>query len=98
MPAYVIARINVTDPEPYEKYKALAPIAIKKYGGEYLTRGGAMTTLEGPEETLRVVVLRFPDYEKAQAFYDSPEYKVARDAREHAAEGQFIVLDGYIPE
>lgn len=98
MPAYMLARINVKDPAQYEEYKALAPIAIKKYGGEYLTRGGEMETLEGPEETMRVVILKYPDMATARAFYDSPEYKKARDARAGAAEGQFVILEGYSPE
>ncbi|PJK29528.1 DUF1330 domain-containing protein [Minwuia thermotolerans] len=94
MAAYVIARVNVTDPEKYENYKALAPAAIKKYGGEYLARGGALATLEGDEETRRVVVLRFADMKAAQAFYDSPEYQAAKKEREGAADGQFIVVEG----
>ena len=94
MPAYMIARINVTDPEKYDVYKSLAPIAIKKYGGRYLTRGGAMETLEGAEETQRMVVLEYPDMATAKAFYDSPEYRKARDARKNAAEGQFVLLEG----
>lgn len=98
MPAYMVARINVTDPVQYEQYKALAPIAIKEYGGEYLTRGGEMETMEGRPETLRVVLLKFPDMDKARGFYNSPEYKKARDARAEAAEGQFVLLDGYSPE
>jgi len=98
MPAYMVARINVKDPVQYERYKALAPIAIKKFGGEYMTRGGEMETLEGPEETLRVVLVKFPGMDEARAFYDSPEYKKARDAREGAAEGQFVILDGFTPE
>jgi len=98
MSAYMVARVNVKDPAQYEEYKALAPIAINKYGGEYLTRGGAMETLEGPEETLRVVLVKFKDMDTARAFYNSPEYTKARDAREGAAEGQFVILDGYNPE
>ncbi|MEH6405582.1 MAG: DUF1330 domain-containing protein [Sneathiella sp.] len=98
MAAYMVARINVTDPVQYEQYKILAPVAIKEYGGEYLTRGGAMETLEGQKETLRVVLLKFPNMDKARGFYNSPEYKKARDARAEAAEGQFILLDGYSPE
>ncbi|MCR9214896.1 MAG: DUF1330 domain-containing protein [Proteobacteria bacterium] len=94
MAAYMIARINVTDPDQYEVYKSLAPIAIKKYGGRYLTRGGPMETLEGPEETHRVVLLEYPDMETAKAFYDSPEYRKARDARKDAADGQFVLLEG----
>ena len=34
MSAYVIARVNVTDPAKYENYKALAPAAIEKAGGK----------------------------------------------------------------
>jgi len=94
MPAYMIARIDVTDPEQYEVYKSLAPIAIKKYGGRYLTRGGPMETLEGPTETRRMVLLEYPDMAAAKAFYDSPEYRKARDARKDAAEGQFVLLEG----
>lgn len=97
MPAYVVARINVTDPEQYEVYKSLAPVAIKKYGGQYLTRGGAMETLEGPEETTRVVILQFPDMDAARGFYNSPEYGKAREARKHAANGAFTLLEGYDP-
>jgi uncharacterized protein (DUF1330 family) len=98
MAAYMIARVNVTDPVQYENYKSLAPIAINKFGGNYLTRGGAMETLEGAEETLRVVVLSFPDMDSARACYNSPEYTRARDARQGAAEGQFVILEGYTPE
>ncbi|MEC9347381.1 MAG: DUF1330 domain-containing protein [Pseudomonadota bacterium] len=94
MSAYVIARVDVTDPAKYEKYKALAPAAIAAHGGEYLARGGKVVTLEGPEETLRVVILRFPSLEKAQAFYDSPEYQAAKFEREGAAVGNFIAVEG----
>jgi len=97
MPAYVVARINVTDPEQYEVYKSLAPVAIKKYGGQYLTRGGAMETLEGAEETSRVVILQFPDMDAARSFYNSPEYSKAKDARKNAANGAFTLLEGYDP-
>ena len=40
MAAYVIARITVKDPEQYEVYKSLAPIAIKKYGGQFVLLEG----------------------------------------------------------
>ncbi len=97
MPAYMVARVNVKDPAQYENYKALAPIAIKKFGGEYLTRGGEMETLEGDEETLRVVLVKFPSMAAARDFYNSPEYQKAKAARDGAADGQFVLLDGYKP-
>ncbi|MCG8490671.1 MAG: DUF1330 domain-containing protein [Sneathiellales bacterium] len=98
MPAYMLARVNVKDPAQYEEYKKLAPIAINKYGGKYLTRGGEMETVEGPEETMRVVIVEYPDMDAVRAFYNSPEYQKAKAAREGAADGQFVILDGYTPE
>jgi uncharacterized protein (DUF1330 family) len=94
MPAYLIARITVTDPTRYENYKALAPAAIAKYGGKYLARGGATETMEGDAESRRLVILEFPDMAAARTFYSSPEYAAARAERAGAADGQFVIVEG----
>jgi len=94
MAAYLIARVQVTNPEAYETYKELAADAIAKYDGRYLGRGGPTVTLEGPEETARVVIVAFPTLERAREFYDSPEYREAKAARAGAATGQFVLVDG----
>lgn len=85
MPAYVIATIDVTDPERYEEYRRLAGIATARYGGRFLARGGDFTVLEGQVDANRVVIVEYPDIETARRFYDSPEYRAARTARENAA-------------
>ena len=94
MAAYLIARVEVTNPEAYENYKKLAAEAIAKYEGRYLARGGNMETLEGDEESRRVVIVVFPTLEQAKTFYNSPEYAEAKAAREGAADGQFVIVDG----
>ena len=94
MAAYLIARVEVTNPEAYESYKKLAAAAIAKYEGRYLARGGNMETLEGDEESRRVVIVVFPTLEQARTFYNSPEYAQAKAAREGAAKGQFVIVDG----
>lgn len=94
MSAYVIAQVEVTDPAKYEDYKALAPLAIDKYGGRYLARGGETVVLEGQAGAGRVVVLEFPSIEQAKAFYDSPEYRKARDARAGAANMRLVAVEG----
>jgi uncharacterized protein (DUF1330 family) len=53
-----------------------------------------MVTLEGPEEKWRVVVVEFPDLEKAKEFYYSQEYTDAKKIREGAALAQFIAISG----
>ncbi len=94
MAAYIIARIDVTDADQYEHYKASAPAAIAKYGGTYLARGGAVETVEGDQENRRVVILQFPDMDAARTFYNSPEYAAAREKRAGAANGQFLIVEG----
>lgn len=94
MAAYVITRVNVTDPEQYEKYKALSPAAVAESGGKFIVRGGESETLEGPEEDRRLVVLEFPDMDSAKAFYDSEKYRHARDVRAGAAEFHMVAVEG----
>lgn len=94
MPAYLICRIHVTDPQRYDEYKKLTPAAIAKHGGRFVVRGGPVTTLEGPDEHDRVVVIEFPTMERAKAFWDGPEYATAKALRKSAATAQFILVEG----
>ena len=94
MPAYIIARVNVTDWNLYREYTKLTPAAIERFGGRFIVRGGEMVTLEGPEETGRVVVIEFPNLDQAKAFYHSEEYSEVKELRERAATGQFIAIAG----
>ncbi len=94
MAAYLIARVNITDPVRYAEYMRATPGVIARYGGKFIVRGGETVTLEGPPETSRVVVIEFADLATARAFYNSPEYEAARKLREGAATGQFIAIPG----
>ncbi len=94
MPAYLICRIRVTDAQRYDAYKKLTPAAIAKYGGRFIVRGGPATTLEGPEERDRVVVIEFPTVERAKAFWDGPDYAPAKALRRSASTGQFVLVEG----
>jgi uncharacterized protein (DUF1330 family) len=93
--AYVIADVDVSDPEQYKAYMALSPGAIAAAGGEFVVRGGRHETMEGHWVPGRVVVVRFPSYEAAKAFYDSPPYLAARAAREGATRRfNMIIVEG----
>ena len=94
MAAYILVDAQVNDPAKYERYRALAPAAIAKYGGRYLVRGGATTVLEGEWQPHRVVVLEFPTVDAARRFYDSPEYREARTLREGAVRMSIFVVEG----
>jgi uncharacterized protein (DUF1330 family) len=77
MPAYIIAQINITDPQKYQEYAKLAGPASAKHGGRFLVRGGAKTELEGSIPFQRIVVTEFADAEAARRFHDSAEYQAA---------------------
>jgi uncharacterized protein (DUF1330 family) len=94
MAAYIIARVSVTDWDKYNEYIKVTPEIIAKFGGRFIVRGGETVTLEGPEEKWRIVVVEFPDLEKAKEFYYSPEHTDAKKIREGAALAQFVALEG----
>ncbi|GAA0841510.1 MAG: DUF1330 domain-containing protein [Cupriavidus sp.] len=93
-PGYIIAYVDVTDPQQYEQYKVLSTRAMQAHGAEVLVRGGKTEPLEGQWAPTRVVMLKFPSYAAARAFYDSEEYLAARKSREHAARMNMIVVEG----
>lgn len=94
MSAYVIAEVNVTDPEPYEEYRRLVPATLEKYGGRFLVRGGAVETKEGGWTPARIVVVEFPSMAQARRWYDSPEYQQALAIRLKTANSKVIFAEG----
>jgi uncharacterized protein (DUF1330 family) len=92
--AYVIAHVEVTNPEQYEDYKKLSTIAMKAHGAEVCIRGGKVEVLEGDWAPSRMVMLKFPSVDQARAFYDSVEYQAAKKARQGAAVMRMIVVEG----
>jgi uncharacterized protein (DUF1330 family) len=93
---YLVVESKVTDPVAYESYKQLAQAAIAHYGGRYLVRGGAIEMLEGKwTGAPRLVIVEFDSVELAKQFYDSPEYRAAREARAGAADMNMLVVEGF---
>ena len=92
--AYIIANVEVANPEQYEEYKRLSTIAMKAHGAEVCIRGGKVGVLEGDWAPSRMVMLKFPTMDQARAFYDTVEYRAARKAREGIAVMRMIVVEG----
>jgi uncharacterized protein (DUF1330 family) len=90
---YVIARVDVTNPEAYARYAAAATKAIADHGGRPLARGGRSEALEGPARA-RNVVLEFDSYEAARRYYHSEQYQAARALREGAAQMEMVLVEG----
>ena len=94
MTAYVIARVQVTDPEQYAEYTKRTPAVIASFGGRFLARGGQTVAIEGPEAEGRIVVLEFATLEQAVACFRSAAYDEAKQFRLGAAEMQLLAVEG----
>jgi uncharacterized protein (DUF1330 family) len=94
--AYIIAQVVVSDAERYAEYARFAAVAQEKYGAKVLVRAGRHEALEGGAKP-RNVILEFPNYEAAKAYYHSPEYQAARQHRLGAAQADILVVEGVEP-
>ncbi len=64
--AYIVASINVTDPDGYEDYKNASVKVTKGVGGRVLVSGGRTEIIEGTFHN-RIVVIEFDSIEAARA-------------------------------
>ncbi len=94
MPAYVISDVRILDPEAVDAYRTRAAASIAHYGGRYLVRGGAIERLEGAWAPENIMVVEFPDMERARIWYRSPEYAQALQYRDRAISRSLILVDG----
>ena len=63
---YIVASINVTDPDGFEGYKNAAVKVTKEIGGRLLVSGGRTEAIEGTFHN-RIVVIEFESIEAARA-------------------------------
>jgi uncharacterized protein (DUF1330 family) len=94
MAAYVIANVSITDESGYAVYREMVAPTIEAYGGRYLARGGRAEMLEGSGFVGRVIVVEFPDYERALSWYGSAEYSQAKLQRQGSSDGELILVEG----
>ena len=90
---YLIAQIDVNDPDPYTTYMAANAVAFGKYGARFLVRNGQADRVEGTFRS-RLIVLEFADYATARACYHSPEYAAAMAIRRKHSVGDVVIVGG----
>lgn len=90
---YVIAHAVVTDPEKWAAYVAASKIALEKYGGAPIVRGGRCEIVEG-KGCERNVVIEFASYDDALGYAKSPEYAEAKQHRQGAGTIDITVVEG----
>ena len=95
MPAYVIADVRaVRDQDALIEYRRRNTDAVADHGGRFVVRGGEAEVLEGAWDTVRMVVIEFPDAAAARAWWESEEYEAIKPLRRGASDTNIILVEG----
>jgi len=94
MSAYFIANIRIKDDQLMKEYNQELGDMVMRWGGEYLAVDDSPIILEGEWPHTRLVLLRFPDQETIQKWYDSEEYQRVLKMRLDASDCNTIMIKG----
>ena len=94
MKGYVVCVYkSISNEEKLKEYAVKAKAAVENYNGKFLIRGGRFKINEG-ESSPRTVVIEFPTFDDAKAFYQSKNYQEAYAILEGHAKRQFQIIEG----
>ena len=96
-PGYVIAEVDVTDPEAFKKYAEKVPPTVAAFDGHYLVRGGKVQAVEG-EAPKRIAVIAFESAEKAHSWEYSPAYEAIKPMRQSSSKSRIFIVEGVTPQ
>ena len=94
MAGYLIANLEITDPEGFEEYRRQVAPIIARFGGRYIVRGAQVEVLEGRHDGRRLVLFEFPSMDAIRRFWNSPEYAKVKPLRDNAAEVDAWAMPG----
>jgi uncharacterized protein (DUF1330 family) len=94
MSTYVVfIREKTRDAVELATYTPKAGASLTGHPVEVLAAYGRHEVLEGPSAE-GVVLVEFPSFEEAKAWYDSPAYREAREHRFQGADYRAIIFEG----
>jgi uncharacterized protein (DUF1330 family) len=94
MKAYLVLDLTVNDFAGFRKYIAEIPAHIARHGGRYIVQGVQPKTIEGDWHPARMVILEFPDREKAEAFLGDPDIQDLFRIRHSTTTSKLVLAEG----
>lgn len=91
---YLVVEVEVTDREAFDRYRSVALPVLARYEGRLIVNNGKMESLEGGWAPASLLIVEFPSYEQARAFYFSTEYQVALPMRLAASNSKAVLIEG----
>ena len=83
---------KIENTETLKKYASKATIAIEKYSGKFVVRGGKNITLEG-NQSPRTVIIEFPSVADAEKCYNSNEYQEAHNILKDSVKRNLQIIE-----
>lgn len=94
MPAYIVfLRERTRDAAELETYSEGVGATLAGHPVSVLAAYGLQEVLEGPDVE-GVVILEFPSFEEAKAWYGSPAYRKVREHRFRGADYRAVIVEG----
>jgi uncharacterized protein (DUF1330 family) len=94
MATYVVfIRESTRNPSELEAYQPKSEASLAGHPVKVLAAYGRHEVLEGPEVEGAVIV-EFPSFEEAKAWYESPAYREAREYRFRGADYRAFIVEG----
>lgn len=95
MSAYVIVNIEkLKDQDKLKEYGQKVAAHTEKFGGKLLAASPEPTVLEGSLNSIRTLILEFPDLESLNGWYEAGEYQPLKEIRLAAIDATLAVVDG----
>lgn len=94
MAAYVIFDILSVHPEQMTGYGDKAIASLEAHGGKIIAASNDIDAREGGWHPQRIVIIEFPTMERAQAWYESPQYQEVLPIRLKAHRDKMVIVEG----
>jgi len=96
-PAYLIAEVQVTDPDGWKQYLAALPATLAPFHEKTLARSPAVALDASTPPSGAVAILAFNSMDDLKAWWNSPAYQAIIPLREKSAKTIAYALPGMPP-
>ena len=93
MTAYILATLDIHDPQKFARYRELVVPQIQCFDGLTIVNTEDLTVREGRPARRRVILVRFPTAALADAFLDDEAYQPLLELRLEAATGEVVIVE-----
>jgi len=94
MPAYAVAHMRQVSMGPaVVEYLQRIDATLAPFGGRFIVHGGEVEILEGSWPGF-LIVIEFPDRDRASAWYNSAAYQEIVTLRTDNSESDVVMVDG----